>query len=140
VAEAEIIHVHHETPRAVYNRYRREAMAFKRIFPESRFSLYDFFRLTVFNIISDLWHAFQQRVLLKNMRSIFWFRLMQFWGTYRGYRESGPLTEQLRQTFYYPRGFQVQGPGQTRGGADPLLEIATALSSLFSELRLRPRT
>ena len=38
-AEAEIVHVHHETPRQVYNRYRREAMAFKRIFPEERFGL-----------------------------------------------------------------------------------------------------
>jgi rhamnosyltransferase len=27
---------------------------------------------------------------------------MQFWGTYRGYRQSGPLTWQLRKTFYYP--------------------------------------
>ncbi len=118
VAEAEIIHVHHETPRAVYNRYRREAMAFKRIFPESHFSLYDFLRLTVFNIVSDLWHAYQQRVLWVNMRSIFWFRLMQFWGTYRGYRESGPLTEQLRQTFYYPHGFQVQAP--TKREVEPI--------------------
>jgi len=38
------------------------------------------------------------------MGEIFWFRWMQFWGTYRGYRQSGPLTWQLRQTFYYPRG------------------------------------
>jgi hypothetical protein len=28
---------------------------------------------------------------------------MQFWGTYQGYRQAGPLTWQLRQTFYYPR-------------------------------------
>lgn len=110
VAEAEIIHVHHETPGAVYNRYRREAMAFKRIFPESHFTFYDFLRLTVFNIMSDLWHAWQQGVLKKHLNSIFWFRFMQFWGTYRGYRQSGPLTQQLRQTFYYPRGFQVDQP------------------------------
>src|SRR3972149_2973888 len=30
-AEAEIIHVHNETPHVVFNRYRREAMAFKQI-------------------------------------------------------------------------------------------------------------
>ena len=40
----------------------------------------------------------------RHLRSIFWFRLMQFWGTYQGYRQTGPLTWQLRQTFYYPQG------------------------------------
>jgi rhamnosyltransferase len=103
VAEAEIIHVHHESPRGVFNRYRREAMAFKRIYPEAHFNLYDFFRLTAMNILSDLWHAARQRVLWRNLASIFWFRFMQFHGTRMGYRESGLLTPQLRETFYYAR-------------------------------------
>lgn len=103
VAEAEIIHVHHESPRGVFNRYRREAMAFKRIYPEAHFNLYDFFRLTTMNILSDIWHAARQRVLWKNLVSIFWFRFMQFHGTRTGYRESGLLTPQLRETFYYAR-------------------------------------
>ena len=103
VAEAEIIHVHNETPRGVLNRYRREAMAFKRIHPESHFSLYDFVRLTTTNILSDLWHAAREGVLLKNLVSIFWFRFMQFHGTRMGYRDSGLVTPQLRETFYYAR-------------------------------------
>lgn len=103
VPEAEIIHVHQETPGRVYNRYRREAMAFKRIFPHEHFGLGDFFRLVTSNIASDIWHAAQQKVLCKSLGSIFWFRSMQFWGTYQGYRRSGPLTWHLRRTFYYPR-------------------------------------
>ena len=103
VAEAEIIHVHSETPRGVFNRYRREAMAFKRIYPESHFSVYDFLRLTTMNILSDLRHAARERVLWKNLPSILWFRFMQFHGTRTGYRESGLLTPQLRETFYYAR-------------------------------------
>jgi rhamnosyltransferase len=106
-AEAEIIHIHNETPRGVLNRYRREGMAFKRVFPESHFNIYDFVRLATTNIFSDFWHAVRERVLLRNLTSIFWFRAMQFWGTYEGYRLSGPLTAHLRQTFYYPRGTQV---------------------------------
>jgi len=101
-AHAEIVHIHDETPRDVYNRYRREAMAFKRIFPEAHFNVYDFARLTVTNILSDLSHAARQRVLWKSFSSVFWFRFNQFWGTYQGYRQSGPVTQQLRQTFYYP--------------------------------------
>ena len=109
VPEAEVIHVHNETPTGVYNRYRREAMAFKRIFPEEHFSFWDFARLTSRNITSDLWHAAQDRMLLHNITSIFWFRWMQFRGTYRGYREAGPLTWNLRKTFYYPGGTNRKG-------------------------------
>jgi len=103
VAEAEVIHVHDETPRGVYNRYRREAMAFKRIHPESHFSIYDFTRLMLTNILSDLWHAGREHVLLKTFISILWFRFMQFHGTRMGHRESGLITPQLRETFYYAR-------------------------------------
>jgi rhamnosyltransferase len=103
VAEAEVVHVHQETPRGVFNRYRRETMAVKRIHPEAHFNLYDFTRLTTMNILSDLYHAARERVLWRNIASIFWFRLMQFHGTRLGYRESGQLTPQLRETFYYAR-------------------------------------
>jgi cellulose synthase/poly-beta-1,6-N-acetylglucosamine synthase-like glycosyltransferase len=103
VAEAEIVHIHNETPRGVYNRYRREAMALRRIYPEAHFSFYDFLRLLVTNILSDLWHSSQERVLLKSLFSIFWFRFMQFRGTYMGHRETSLVTPQLRETFYYAR-------------------------------------
>ena len=103
IPEAEVVHVHNETPRGVFNRYRREAMAFKKIYPESHFSIYDFIRLTATNIVSDLWHATRERVLLKNLASIFWFRFMQFHGTRLGHREISLITPQLRETFYYPR-------------------------------------
>jgi rhamnosyltransferase len=104
VAEAEIVHVHNETPQGVYNRYRREAMALRKIYPEAHFNFYDFLRLTAANIISDLWHAFREKVLLKNFTSIFWFRFMQFHGTRMGHRETSLVTPQLRETFYYARG------------------------------------
>ncbi len=103
IAEAEIIHIHNETPRGVFNRYKREAMAFKKIHPESHFNLYDFTRLTITNILSDIWHAAREGVLWKNLPSIFWFRYMQFHGTRMGYKESSAVTPQLRETFYYAR-------------------------------------
>jgi glycosyltransferase involved in cell wall biosynthesis len=103
IAEAEIIHVHNETPYGVFNRYKREAMAFKKIHPESHFNLYDFARLTATNILSDLWHAAREGALLKNIPSIFWFRFMQFHGARMGYRETSQVTPQLRETFYYAR-------------------------------------
>ncbi|MDI6693655.1 MAG: glycosyltransferase family 2 protein [Anaerolineales bacterium] len=114
VAEAEVIHVHQETPRGVYNRYRREAMAFKRIFPKEAFSFFDFLRLSVGNILSDAWHAARQGVLLASLSSIVWFRLAQFWGAYQGHRHPSPVTEQLRQTFYYPRNLREHSDASRR--------------------------
>lgn len=107
-ADAEIVHLHDETLRGVANRYRREAMAFKRLYPEAHFSLYDFLRMTSANVISDLGHAARQRLFWKSAFSIFWYRTMQFWGTWQGYRRSLEWNWQLRKTFYYPRGLELQ--------------------------------
>ncbi len=60
-------HPYDETPQGVFNRYRREAMAFKKIYPEAHFSLYDFIRMTSSNILNDLWHAAKQ----KNIQQLF---------------------------------------------------------------------
>jgi rhamnosyltransferase len=106
-AEAEIVHVHNETPRCIYNRYRREAIALKQIFPQEQFNLWDFARLLTTNIVSDCYHARCDRVLSQNLRSILLFRLMQFLGTYQGFVQHGPITSQLKQTFYYPRGLNT---------------------------------
>lgn len=103
VPDAEIIHVHQETPQRVRNRYRREAIALKQIFPEQTFSLGDFVRLTVSNTLSDYYYAWQSQQLMTQLWAIPQFRLMQFWGTYQGYHQNNSLNQQLRQTFYYPR-------------------------------------
>ena len=120
ISEAEIIHVHNETPRGVYNRYRREAMALRRIYPEAHFNFYDFLRLTITNILSDLWHAARARegVLLKNISSIFWFRFMQFHGTRMGHRETSLVTPQLREIFYYARG--KKGKDESKREVEPI--------------------
>jgi len=114
VAEAEIVHVHDETPPGIYNRYRREAMAFKRIFPQERFGRRELLRLVTTNIASDIVQAACQDVLRASLGSILWFRWMQFWGTYQGYRHSGPLTWQLRQKFYYPHSPNADHPPARR--------------------------
>ncbi len=118
IAEAEIVHIHNETPQGVFNRYRREAMAFKKIYPESHFNVYDFVRLTITNVFSDLWHAARERVLVKNIASIVWFRVMQFHGTRMGHRETSLVTPQLRETFYYAR--ERKKKEESERGVEPI--------------------
>jgi len=111
VAEAEVIHLHDERPRQVYNRHRREGIALRQILPKSRFNLRHFLSLTTRSILSDLRQAYRQRVLLKNFASILWFRFMQYWGTHQGYRYSGKIDPQLHRAFYYPPGIlDSRGP------------------------------
>jgi rhamnosyltransferase len=102
--EAEIVHVHNETPLTIYNRYKREAIAFKRIYPHERFHIWDFFKLFAANVIIDYYHSCRDRMLFKNIAGIPMYRLMQFWGTYRGYAKHGFISQQLRNHFYYPNG------------------------------------
>ncbi|MCG2788246.1 MAG: glycosyltransferase [Anaerolineae bacterium] len=107
VADAEIIHLHDETPVGVRNRYRREAMAFKQIYPEAHFNAYDFIRMTISNIANDLYHSAHENVMLQYLAEICWFRFNQFLGTYQGYRQAAVWSWNLRQTFYYPRGLEA---------------------------------
>ena len=101
-AEAEIIHIHNESSRGTYNRYRREGMAFKQIYPDAAFSLWDVARLWFVNCASDLAEARRLGMAARVWRDILSFRWFQFWGTFQGYRQSGHMTARLRESFYYP--------------------------------------
>jgi rhamnosyltransferase len=100
-ADAEIVHVHDETAKEVFNRYRREAYAHKQIMPSQSFSLLDFLRLSTTNILSDYRAALSDGTLLGNLLEIPKFRLPQFWGSYRGFAKDGPVSDRLWQRFYY---------------------------------------
>lgn len=117
-AEATVVHVHQESLAKTYNRYRREAIALSRILPDQRFNLFDFVRLYVGNVASDVYHACQQAILREEFCSIILFRLMQFWGTYRGSNSREQITAELRQRFYYPNTFQRRD-GATEAASDP---------------------
>jgi len=105
-AEAEIIHIHNETPLQTCNRYIREGMAHKRIFPEQKFNLWDFLKMFTGNVAADCRQFWREKPPRENrlitILSISLFRLVQFWGTYRGFARPGLVTSQLKERFYYP--------------------------------------
>jgi rhamnosyltransferase len=43
-------------------------------------------------VIDDVWHTARQQILGSSLAEIAWFRWMQFWGTYQGYRHPGSVT------------------------------------------------
>lgn len=106
VATATVVHAHDETWTQLVNRYRREAIAHRRIYHENRMGVWEATRLAVANIASDYWHAARDGALPSNLLSIPAFRMAQFWGTYQGFVRRGEAPDVLRQRFYYPRGIR----------------------------------
>jgi rhamnosyltransferase len=104
VAEAEVVHLHEETWRQVYKRYKREAIALKQILPESTFTFGDFLKNWTKFIILDMNQARREQIFFKELLSILTFRWMQYWGTYRGFHYRGEVNAQLHRAFYYPPG------------------------------------
>ncbi len=101
-AAAVVAHVHEETPSRIYNRYYREAIAFKQIFPEEQFGLREFVSLLGKNLAGDCYHALQDRKLSRELAGILTFRSMQFLGTFRGFSQKARVTTELKEKFYYP--------------------------------------
>jgi glycosyltransferase involved in cell wall biosynthesis len=108
-ADAVIAHIHEESPHEIFNRYMREAIALKDIYPEQHMSLVDFTRLFLQNTVTDYAHALIDGELSEHLVDIPLFRFMQFLGAYRGFHQSGPVPERLKRTFYYPRKLPFNG-------------------------------
>jgi glycosyltransferase involved in cell wall biosynthesis len=103
VAEAEVVHVHDESAAQIYRRYWREALALKSILPEERLPLHECALLLGRNVIADAYHAWHDGEPLWRLGEIVQYRLMQFAGTYRGLHHKGPVTNQTKERFYYPK-------------------------------------
>jgi glycosyltransferase involved in cell wall biosynthesis len=129
-ALAPIVHVHEETPERIKNRYRREALALKVIYPTEHFSFFNFVKLTLGNIWSDSFHAIHDRKFFKNFGSIATFRYMQFWGTYLGYSQKNQPSETLRKRLYYPNELK-RAPNKTDKRSEPQGEGEKILYSGF---------
>jgi GT2 family glycosyltransferase len=102
IAEAEVAHIHEESWSQIRNRYRREAIAHREIFHDQAMTIPEALRLVAANVIGDLWSAGEGHMLAGNFKDIVLFRINQFLGTFQGFRQAGPVTNELKQLFYYP--------------------------------------
>jgi rhamnosyltransferase len=102
---AGIVHLHREGFSRTRNRYRREAIAHKRIFGHQKMGLLEAFWLWLLNSGRDYLAAVPRRKLLRNLLSIPKFRAAQFIGTWQGFRINSNPTSALKRRFYYPKGF-----------------------------------
>lgn len=115
-ADAPVVHVHDESFAQVVNRYRREAIAHRSIYPEQALGGASALRLCASNLTQDMAAAAREQQLGTQLLDIMTFRIAQFYGTYRGFSQNGPITQSLKRRFYYPPELPAEGQPQRQSG------------------------
>ena len=101
-ADAGLVHIHQERYSQIYNRFKREAIAYKNIFsgkehPRTK-AVLDFLLLST----KDVMYGLRSRKSLRKMGQIIPYRFAQCKGSYDGFNRSPEITEKMKQDFYYP--------------------------------------
>ncbi len=99
--DACIYHLHSDTYGQIKNRYKREAIAYKIIYPNEIFGLIDYFKMFLSNVFTDFYFAKNENKLFKNFISIIIFRHCQFFGAFQGFNIKN-IDSDLKKRFYYP--------------------------------------
>lgn len=102
VADAPVYHLHDETWHQVRLRYQREAIALQGIMPQVHVSFSDFLRYFLSALMLDFGAALEQGCFNRRFGEVFMFRLMQYWGTYRGNHEHRKLSHRAKEEYFYP--------------------------------------
>jgi rhamnosyltransferase len=105
---ASVYHIHDEKWLSVRTRYEREAYALNQIMPQLHFTAGDFYRYFFSSVMSDLSAAIQERRMLRELGGIVMFRLMQYWGTYRGNHEVRQLSAEMKHKYFYPKDIEKE--------------------------------
>jgi glycosyltransferase involved in cell wall biosynthesis len=106
-ARAVVAHIHDESFTQIRQRYRREAIAHRRIFHDQHMNLVSATGLFLLSVGRDYLAALPRRRLLSNVLAIPRFRGAQYLGTWEGFRHRGDVSNELRRRFYYPKGFSA---------------------------------
>jgi len=99
--EAEVIHVHTEDTQNQFRRFKREAIALKKIFPETNVTFINSVYLCFSNISLDYLRAMSYERKITYIWEIPHFRLVQFLGAYRGHRNKKSFSKELKKYYYY---------------------------------------
>ena len=103
VADASVYHIHEESWVNIKNRYEREAYALRHIMPEVHIGFLDFIRYFFSAVYYDVGEAVRKKCLYREFCGIAMFRLMQFWGAYKGNHEHRKLSKKMKERYFYPK-------------------------------------
>lgn len=102
-AAACVRHIHHESWVQVKTRYRREGQALLDIIPGRGLSFIECVSCTISGIWLDAKAARKDKRMLKYMASICAYRLLQYWGSFQGMRQTQRRFAKLRRSYFHPK-------------------------------------
>ena len=103
VSKAPVFHIHEETLSQTKRRYYREALTLRQITPHIQISFFDFVRYSLVAIQHDLGLALKAGSFWRQFMGVISFRVMQFWGSYKGHNENRTLSRAQKESYYYPK-------------------------------------
>ncbi|WP_101758440.1 glycosyltransferase family 2 protein [Oceanicoccus sp. KOV_DT_Chl] len=102
ISSAPVFHIHDESWAQVRRRYEREAIALQKINPEIHMTFTDFMRCFISSCLSDMGIALRKKIFLKEIKDIYLFRFLQYWGGYQGNHIHRKLSLQAKRKYFYP--------------------------------------
>lgn len=103
VADSVVYHIHDETWNQIKLRYEREAMALQKIMPEVKINFFNLIHFISTGILKDLKLAIDKKMFFKELSSIIFFRVLQYYGAYKGNHIGQNLSYSSKMKYFYPR-------------------------------------
>lgn len=102
LADAPVLHLHHETWAQVKRRFEREAIALQAIMPQVHVNYIDTARYIVTSILGDLNQARKERVFFSRFLEIIQFRFCQYMGSCKGNHQHRKLSRAEKDKYFFP--------------------------------------
>lgn len=102
LADAPVLHLHHETWAQVKRRFEREAIALQAIMPQVHVTYLDTARYIVSSILGDFNQARKERVFFSRFLEIIQYRFCQYMGSYKGNHQHRKLSHAEKDKYFFP--------------------------------------
>ncbi|MFA4884194.1 MAG: glycosyltransferase [Candidatus Margulisiibacteriota bacterium] len=101
-ADAVIVHIHDENYRRIYNRFKRESIAYTAIFPDSIYDKRQAALLFALLTCRDFYYGLARGKSPRKIAQAPFYRFFQIKGLYDGQHSAGQLTNELKTELYFP--------------------------------------
>jgi len=108
VAEASVVHIHHESWAQVQRRFEREALALQQICPELILRRRDLVRYFTRGVIRDIGSGMPNTLMPTQLLQIIRYRFHQYQGSFRGNHLHKKISSELRDSYFYPNSTKGQ--------------------------------
>jgi rhamnosyltransferase len=102
-SDSVVYHIHDENWEKIRIRYEREALALQKIMPEVQLNIKDMLHYIFVGIVKDSNIAIRKKVFFREIYSIVMFRIMQYYGAYKGNHIHRKLSQSMKIRYFYPR-------------------------------------